>query len=554
MTLPRRRALGILTILAALVGLVASLAGSDGIALAHADLISTSPTNQSLLDDSPTEIALGFSESVDPVDPAIRVVDDQGNDVEIGGVDQSGGSDTLRAPITEPLADGTYVVAWQAISADSHRIRGAFTFSVGEATTTAPGVIDGLFDAESSGGADSLLIGIGRFLSYAGIAVLIGVFAMGSIVLPSRLGSRRVGALLRGATAIAVVGTLWMIAAQAHLISGNFLSWGAVADTQSGRWWIARLIGVAGYGALVIVVAARRGDRERAAIDDDVVTAGARRWDLVALIVLGLALLSVVSAGGHAITGDDVPVAMVATIVHLGAMTVWLGGLVLLAAAPSGLFWRTAQRVSPWALGAVVALGATGTFNAWRQLGSISALTDSAYGRWLVVKVLLVVFVVVVAMFSRWIVRHRESNHAEVVRGTVGIELVGMVLVLMATAGLVNTAPPPSAAQLGSASAIVGNRIVQVELDPAVTGGTEMHVYLTSPGGGLDRADEITVSATLPAADLGPIDIETVPAGPNHVIGPDVDLPIPGLWTFEIVARFGEFDQVVFTMQLDVAS
>jgi copper transport protein len=99
---------------------------------------------------------------------------------------------------------------------------------------------------------------------------------------------------------------------------------------------------------------------------------------------------------------------------------------------------------------------------------------------------------------------------------------------------------------------VVGERIVQVELDPAVTGGTEMHVYLSSPGGGLDRADEITVEATLPAADLGPLDVEVVPAGPNHVIGPAVDLPVAGLWTFEVTARFGEFDQVIFTVQIPV--
>jgi len=36
-------------------------------------------------------------------------------------------------------------------------------------------------------------------------------------------------------------------------------------------------------------------------------------------------------------------------------------------------------------------------------------------------------------------------------------------------------------------------------------------------------------------------------------VGVDVDLPVAGLWTFDVTARFGEFDQVVFTVQLPVS-
>lgn len=532
----RSRPFGLAFVVAVLLAGVAGAAGSPGVAYAHADLVSAFPANQSLLEESPTEIILGFSEAVDPIDPAIRLVDDQGEEVAVGGVGQPDGSDSMRVDIPGTLDDGTYVVAWQAVSADSHRVRGAFTFSVGEATNTAPGVIDDLFNAESSESSDALLLGVGRFLSYGGIAVLVGVFAMNSILQSSRPGERRVGLILRAATGAAVVGTAWMIGAQARAISGSVFAWVDVADTRSGRWWIVRLVVVAVLGALLIVRTARH------------------RIPVGVPAALTLGLLAVVAAGGHAASGDAVAAAMVATVVHLAAMSVWLGGLVLLVARPPGTFWQAARRVSPWALGSVVVLALSGSVNAWRQLGSASDLVDSAYGRWLVVKVGLVLLVVAAAAASRWILQARGGDdHAQVLRRTVGAELACMVLVLMATTGLVDAAPPSDEPATASASAVVGERIVQVELDPAVTGGTEMHVYLTSPGGGLDRADEITVSAELPAADLAPIEIDTVPAGPNHVIGSDVDLPIAGLWTFEVTARYGEFDQVVFTMQIDVS-
>jgi copper transport protein len=548
----------VLVAVAALVGGLGAL--SAGTAFAHAELISSNPANQSILPSTPSEIVLRFSEGVEPVGDSIRLVDASGDPVPLGPLDQSLGDDTLRTPVPATIDDGTYVVGWQAISADSHRIRGAFTFSVGAATPTAPGVIDDIFAAGDSSPSESLLLGAGRFLSFAGIGVLVGALFLAAVLVPELIADRRIGRMLLVAAGAAVVGTVAMFMGQAHLIAGSYFAWSDVVGIRSGQWWLARLVAIALF---VLFVPAR-----------SFLTSLPGRVEIAAA---GLFVFGVVAAGGHAVSGDNVLLGLGATVVHLAAMSIWLGGLVLLLAGiPRDWFWWTASQFSPWALGAVVALAATGSANAWRQLGSVDGLTDSAYGRWLVVKLLLVAAVVVAAFFSRRMSRSDDpaavaagggSDTATLAVGAavaesqepppalrriVALEVAGMALILMATAGLVNSPPPPSAATTESASVVVGERIVQVELDPAVTGGTEMHVYLSSPGGGLDRADEITVEATLPAADLGPLDVEVVPAGPNHVIGPAVDLPVAGLWTFEVTARFGEFDQVIFTVQIPV--
>jgi len=546
----------------AVVAVVAGLGAlSAGTALAHAELISSNPANQSILASTPAEILLRFSEGVDPIGDSIRLVDAAGNPVPLGPLDQSLGGDTLRTPVPATIEDGTYVVGWQAVSADSHKIRGAFTFSVGVATPTAPGVIDDIFDAAGTSSSDSLLLGVGRFLSFAGVGVLVGALLLAAVLVPELIGERRVALLLVGAAFVGLVGTAAMFAGQAHLIAGSYFSWGDVVDIRSGQWWLARL---AAIGLFALFIPAR-----------SFLTSTPGR---VEVGLAGLVVFAVVAAGGHAVAGDDVLLGFVSTVVHLAAMALWFGGLLLLVAGvPRAWFWWTASQFSPWALGAVVALAATGSANAWRQLGSLDGLTDSAYGRWLVIKLLLVAAVVGVAFFSRRMSRSDDADEpapavesdaaplavgaavADVqepppaLRRTVVLEVAGIALILMATAGLVNSPPPPSAATTESASVVVGDRIAQVELEPAVTGGTEMHVYLSSPSGGLDRADEITVEASLPAADLGPLDVEVVPAGPNHVIGPAVDLPVAGLWTFEVAARFGEFDQVIFTVQIPVS-
>ncbi len=572
-TAPRRRLAALAAILLALgVVVIGALGVPAGTALAHAELVSSTPANQAILGSSPGEILLRFSEGVDPIGQAILLVDGDGDPVPLGPISQVGGDDTISAEVPGTIADGTYVVGWQAVSADSHKIRGAFTFSVGAESPTAPGVIDDIFDANATTPSESLLLGAGRFMSFAGIGVLLGALFLAAVLVPELIGERRLGVVLVVAALVAVIGTFFMFAGQAHLVSGSYLSFSDVVQIQSGRWWLARLAAI-GLFALFIPARSFLGS-----------AAGRIEVGLASVVVLG-----VVAAGGHAVAGDSVLAGFGATVVHLAAMSIWLGGLILLVAGiPRSWFWWTASQFSPWALGSVVALALTGSINAWRQLGTFSNLTDSSYGRWLVVKLLLVAVVVVIASFSRRMARSDDEEDDQVgdapamaadlgaaaateiedqvvsdpvgqdappaLRRTVLLEIAGMALILMATAGLVNSPPPPSAATTESASVIVGERIVQVELEPAVTGGAEMHVYLTSPGGGLDRADEITVSASLPAADLGPLELEMIPAGPNHVVGVDVDLPVAGLWTFDVTARFGEFDQVVFTVQIPVSS
>jgi copper transport protein len=571
---------------------VASLVPPAGTALAHAELISSSPANGAILAEEPTEIVLRFSENVDMVGESIRMVDAQGTPRPLGVIDQSLGKNTIRADIPAQVTDGTYVVGWQAISADSHKIRGAFTFSVGVETRPAPGVIDELFAQGAASTSDSLLLGAGRFLSFAGIGVLVGALFMASVLVPELIGRRRIGALLVGAALAGVVGTALMILAQAHLVTGSYFRIADVVRIESGQWWLARL---AVIGLLALFIPAR-----------GFITSTAGR---VVVALAGLVAFGVVAAGGHAVAGDQALLGFASTVVHLAAMSVWIGGLALLVmGVPRNWFWWTASQFSPWALGSVVALAATGAVNSWRQLGALSDLTETSFGRWLVVKLVLVAVVVAAAAVSRRLSRsddEDDEDHADVpaeepvavgtpavdavaagpaatsgagdgsitdppvrvvddgdhepvvqeapaaLRRSVVFELVGMALILMATAGLVNSPPPPSAPTVESASAVVGDRIVQVELEPAVTGGTEMHVYLSSPGGGFDSADELTVEASLPAADLGPLAIDTLPAGPNHVVA-DVDLPVAGLWRFTVTARFGEFDQVVFTVDLPV--
>ena len=72
-------------------------------------------------------------------------------------------------------------------------MRGSFTFSVGVPSAVTPGVLDGLFDGGSDASSDSLLLGIGRFLSFAGVGLLVGGLVMVLALTPSAVASRASG-------------------------------------------------------------------------------------------------------------------------------------------------------------------------------------------------------------------------------------------------------------------------------------------------------------------------------------------------------------------------
>lgn len=527
---------GALWTVACCVVLIGSLAFA-GTASAHAVLVSSSPAPSAVLDDSPMEILLTFDESVDLVADSIRLVDAAGAGVDVDAAGHPQGPATIGVSVPA-LADGTYVVAWAAISADSHPISGAFTFSVRGQTQTAPGLIDRLLAGQSLDRIDEAGLAVGRWLSYGGLAVLLGVFVVVAACDPESLARRRTRAVLLLAAIGGAVGTALMIGFQGALSGGRVLSptaWRGVANSHAGRWWVIRLgLFLVGLGVPWI---ARRSRRDG-------------MWPVV-VVFYATMLLSVTTVGGHAASGRWITLGFAATAVHLGAMALWLGGLTaLVLVVPAARRWAAASSFSRIALLSVAALAVTGTINAWRQTSSLSALTESTYGAWLIVKLVVVAAVLTVAWFTRYSLGTPADAPAHPLRRLISAEVVGIAIVLGVTIGLVGSVPPRVAvAAPVSVSLVNGNRIAQIVLDPPVAGGTTMHVYLSSTTGSLDAPTSIEVSADLPAKQITGLQLKLQNAGPGHLTAGDVDLPVAGTWTFVVTAEYSEFDQTVFRLQ-----
>lgn len=103
-------------------------------ALAHADLVSSTPEDGAVLVVPPTAVELGFSEDLDAGKSSFRLVGPDG-DVGTGHVRKGGPTSMVLGDLQ--LAPGEYRIKWTAAADDGHIERGTLRFTV-TAPTPAP--------------------------------------------------------------------------------------------------------------------------------------------------------------------------------------------------------------------------------------------------------------------------------------------------------------------------------------------------------------------------------------------------------------------------------
>lgn len=427
------------TLLLLFVAVVGGLLAGAGPVSAHAALTGSDPQQGAVVEAAPAQVSLTFSEAVALSDGSVRVYDPKGEQVDTGATSDLGGN-TYAVKLHAGLPDGTFTVTYQVVSADSHPVSGAFTFSVGAPSETTVAVPD----REAGGGAVGGLYGFARYAAYAGFTVLVGGAAFVLACWPRGAGVRPVQRLVVSGWLTLTAATLAML-----LMRGSYTGSGSIGDifdldllgdvlqTKTGAALVSRLLLLAAAALFIAVLfgAYVRRDEDASGTDADAgaelderhggAEAGAEKRDLTFGLAVGG---SVVAAGlaaswamaEHASTGIQPGIAMPVDMLHLLAVAVWLGGLAALlmalfrAPAETPVETRAVRRFSRIAFASVLVLALTGLYQSWRQVGSWSALTGTAYGQLLLVKIALVAVLVGIAGFSRrWTARLADAPAAE---------------------------------------------------------------------------------------------------------------------------------------------
>ncbi|MEI8359097.1 MAG: CopD family protein, partial [Deltaproteobacteria bacterium] len=248
----------------------------------------------------------------------------------------------------------------------------------------------------------------------------------------------------RGAAAAALASAVGLVVSVAE-IEGNSAVAGAdpalvarfAAGTTVGRLAVAR-------GALLL--AAALVARGIARSDDPLDRTGA--WlTLAACAASAVVATALVSHAAASPSGRDR--AVLGQVLHLVAAALWMATVLHLVlaravvataerdAASIALVAGLVRRFSPLALASAATLALSGTRAAWLALGSTAAVSDSAYGLTLLVKLALLALVLVAAGVNAWAVRpdlERAASDPGLRAGV--LQRFGRMLELEATAGL----------------------------------------------------------------------------------------------------------------------
>lgn len=510
---------------------------------AHAALSEISPEPGSTLQEPPTEVVLGFNENVSITDDAIRIFDPAGR--QVSGIEVSGNNSTVTATLPELTEEGSYTVDWKTVSADGHPIRGAYLFHLRTATLTEP------FDAGGSGSplVANVMRSVGATLA---LLALTGVLAA---ALQRRRGVVPTSGWYRWRWVLAFNGTLLLFVGALAVVGSSFSeAFSVTLDTSSGKVALLACV-LAAIGVVVSLI-------PRASASP-------------AEPVLGGLTIAAIAMQGHAVSLPPVAVSAPLTVLHVAAAVTWGVGLVWLdqrcrSARPDEVR-SDVERLSPFAMGAVVVLALTGAVLVFDRV-PLDQLVSSTYGRLGLVKLVLLAATVVVAFRNRSSVTpdlpdevgadaraddEATDDGATVTRLRKGVraEIVLLSVALIAGAVLSQISPPdPDASNGGDFRERVefGEGEVELTVEPGARGTNEVHVVALGEDGRLmGDLTEMTLSLSLKAEDVGPLEPEMQVVTPGHSLS-YADFPLEGTWTVVVDARLGKFEALTATFEVPI--
>ena len=513
-------------------------------AAAHAVLMKANPAADQQLDVAPRELELAFNENVGPV--FFKLLDRAGKEVgQPGEVRLDGNS--LFLPLGETLGNGTYIVTYRVISADTHPVGGSFAFAIGEPVASGA-------DAAASGGAASAWVlptYLNRVVLYAsvllaaGSALLLLIMTWPASVEPGLRRQGRIAALvaiLAYGVSMAVGGADIVAGGPGALFSGA--AWSAAMKSTLS---LSAAIGIP--GALLAAWAFSR--RIEWAL-----------WTGFALLVASFLVT------GHAATA--VPVWLAATNVglHLVGGAFWFAAFAPLIATSKVSTGPEAGRVmdqfssrAVWLVGLVLL---SGLVISWIQVRSPANLPGTDYGQRLLVKLGLVAAILAIAFWNKSTLtpalRNAGDGAGARMARSIRIESVVMLLVVAAAASLTLPTPPRALGEQAAMAAggampagagfketwTSGDYRVEVEVTPARTGENMVMLRFKDAAGAPVTMQRASLDMALPAAQVEGItkDGEAMPPDMYHFM--ISELIIPGDWQFMVSAFVSDFDKVNF--------
>jgi copper transport protein len=447
---------------------------------------------------------------------AVSVLSTSGTRIDRGGGHLEGR--TLVVPLEASVPAGVYSASWRVVSADSHVVTGSIRFGVRRDATAVEGPVTAASPLDPAAASAAGVL-------YLGLSLGLGAPAA-ALFWPSVRRSARLRRLAAGGLLVAGLASLADMLLRGPKAAGagwpgvlRFEDLGYTLGSAPGHVLLVRLLLLA-----VLAVMLRSEGRIRNRI-------GA---------VAAVAVLVSVAVLGHAADGAAwllVP----AAVLHLAAMAVWLGGLVVLVSvvlprlrgAPAAAI-RAMRSWSLWAFVCVGVLVVTGEVQAFPIVVPLPSLWASDGGRLLLIKLSLVALLLVVAAALQRVIVAGGAAPRVRLRRAVSIELVGVLAVLGVTGALTGsaTAAETYGPAVSRAVAIGPDRLV-VDVDRTRRGTAVLRVHAVD---GDRRVRLVSLRGALRTTDVSALDVTFRRDGAGWS-STDATLPVTGEWTLTLDAE-----------------
>jgi len=515
---------------AAAVFVLWQLLAVAGPASAHAVLVSSDPQDGSRLTSAPARVTFTFDEAVQLPDDGTAAVSDTGTDAAGGDATLAASGREVVVPLAKGLPDGAYTVSYRVVSADGHVVTGAIRFGVNTAPTAPPHIA-----AEPADPVQVVANGA-QGAVYLGLVLAFGT-TFATLALWPGTARRRGAHILRWlGWGLLLGGTMTRLLLAGPVATAT--GWAGVLGFDGFATTIQETGGIAGMiRAVLLLLLLPWTIRPTRGGPASVSTAA----------IASIGILATIAVDGHAVTGSDWWLAVPATMLHLAAMAVWVGGLVvllLLGLRTLGGDDDDRTRMRRWsivAFSSVCALMLTGEYLAWRQIDPIPSIADTAYGETLLVKLALVALALAIAVVShRLLVRRSSPTKASGrsrVRIAVGVEAALTITVVLVTTLLVSL--PPARTTYGPTTTLTapaGRESALITISPTHAGPQHITVTLQSPSGA--EADAASVHGTLGSDTVAGITVRFAHDSAGSWSA-DVIAPVAGEWTIQLAIDLG---------------
>ncbi len=434
-----------------------------GTASAHNTLLGSDPADGATLATAPTQITWQFDLAVPLETMTVTLIDATGARSELAGSVHGPAGDTEVVTPLPVLDAGPVSLRWRLVGPDGHPITGRVDFTItgapstGAPSTTAPATAADSATtttltpapesiAEPDTGEFSTPSGLRwllRYGSYLAILAAVGILLTSAWVWPAA-GTHPV---LRRILSTSLIATAGLAFAQALVVASDvsgkapWASLGSIDAATTTDAGMAFMIRIALALSMWIVLFQYR------LANSDVY------WTAVSLT--GIGLLATWAFAGHSRSMRWPAVGVATDVAHHAAAAGWIAGLAIVGwvAIPTttpDVLVPVVRRFSRVAATCVAVLVITGVVQSIRLVGSPGALFDVDHGRYLAVKVAILVAMLGIANANRRRVDarlHQPSdlpNHLGALRRAVVAEFAIGLVIIGLTAAMVVSPPATS--------------------------------------------------------------------------------------------------------------